>query len=150
MSRQNVEFAEALFAGADLDKDELLAALPAIIEQNCDPEIEWSEDPGRADGAVRRGHAGVRESFERWLDGFDRYRFEAERFIDCGENVLIVGREVGRGAASGAEVSSSINAVLTFRGGKLLRYSEFYDLAEAWQAAGIPEGPEPDAVPGPA
>ena len=62
MSQENVEFAKALFAaGADMDKQALLTALPELLAQTCDPEIEWYEDPQRADGRVYRGHSGVRE-----------------------------------------------------------------------------------------
>jgi hypothetical protein len=57
----------------------MLAALPTLIEQACDPDIEWVEDPQRADGRIYRGHAGVRESWERWLEDFDAYGFEVER-----------------------------------------------------------------------
>ena len=56
MSRENVEFVEGLLAGTmSMDKRDLLAALPELIEQTCDPDIEWVEDPQRADGAVHRG-----------------------------------------------------------------------------------------------
>jgi uncharacterized protein len=140
MSRANVEFVEALFAGAaGADKEALLAALPELISRGCDPEIEWVEDPQRADSRIYRGHAGVRESFEQWLAGFDDYSMDADEFIDCGDRVLVAAREQGRGAASGAPVSSRIYAVLTIRDGKLLRYQEFYDESAARLAAGLPE-----------
>jgi hypothetical protein len=69
MSQENVEFLRNLFAGAEaLDKEAMLAALPDLIAATCDPEIEWVEDPQRADGRVYRGHDGVRESWKRWLE----------------------------------------------------------------------------------
>jgi ketosteroid isomerase-like protein len=138
MSQENVEFAKGLFAAAsDMDKEALLSALPELIAQACDPEIEWYEDPQRADAHVYRGRDGVRESFERWLDQWDEYGAEAERFIDCGDDVLVVAREHGRGARSGATVSGRIFIVVTFRDGKVLRYREFYDEAAALEAAGL-------------
>ena len=138
MSQENVEFVKGfLTAGADADKEALLAALPEVIAQMCDPEIEWIEDPQRADARVYRGHDGVRESFERWLDQWDEYGMEPERFVDCGDDVFVVAREHGRGATSGATVSARIYLVFTFRKGKVLRYQEFYDEAEALEAAGL-------------
>jgi ketosteroid isomerase-like protein len=138
MTQENVEFVKGLFAAAsEMDKEALLAALPELIAQTCDPEIEWHEDPQRADGRVYRGHDGVRTSFERWLDGWDEYGTEAERFIDCGDSVLAVAREHGRGSRSGATVSARIFIVVTFRNGKVLRYREFYDEAAAFEAAGL-------------
>lgn len=139
MSQENVDLVTGIYgASAAMDKDELLAALPELIAQ-MDPEIEWVEDPQRADGRTYRGHAGVRKSFEQWLEGFDEYGFEVERIVDCGDDVLVVGREQGRGAASGATVSSEIFQLLTIRDGKLLRYREFYDEDAALEAAGLAE-----------
>jgi ketosteroid isomerase-like protein len=138
MSQENVELVKGLFAaGSDMDKEAFLSVLPELIAQTCDPEIEWHEDPLRADARVYRGHDGVRKSFERWLDQWDEYGSEAERFIDCGDDVLAVAREHGRGARSGATVSGRIFIVVTFRNGKLLRYREFYDEAAALEAVGL-------------
>jgi ketosteroid isomerase-like protein len=140
MSQENVEFVKGLFAaGSDMDKEALLAALPELIAQTCDPEIEWYEDPQRADARVYRGHGGVLESFERWLDQWNEYGTEAERFVDYGDDVLAVAREHGRGERSGATVSARIFIVVTFRDGKILRYREFYDEAAALAAVGLSE-----------
>ena len=138
MSRENVEFVEGLLAIAEhMDKQAMLEALPELIAQVCDPDIEWVEDPQRADGQVYRGHEGVRQSWERWLEHWEEYGGEAERFVDCGEDVLVVAREQGRGASSGASVSSRIFAVFTIRAGKIARYQEFYDERTAHEAVGL-------------
>ncbi len=135
MSQENVEFLTTLFAGVDnMEKDALLAMLPVMIGEICDPEIEWVEDPKRADGRIYRGHAGVRESWERWLEDFDTYEVEPESIIDHGDHVLVTAVEHGRGSASGAEVSSRIYTVVSFRDGKILRYQEFYDEQDALAA----------------
>ena len=140
MSQENVDFLAGLFAGAEsVDKETMLAALPDVIGQMCDPEIEWVEDPQRADGRVYRGHEGVRESWERWLENFDEYGFEIERIGDHGDRVLVVAVEHGRGSASAAEVSAHIYLVFTFRAGKVLRYQEFYDEGQALEAVGLSE-----------
>src|SRR5215208_7506566 len=138
MSQENVELLEALFTGAtDMDKHALLDALPDLIAHTCDPEIEWVEDSRRADMRVYRGHEGVRESWERWLENFDEYGFEIERISDHGDRVLVVAVEHGRGSASAAEVSAHIYLVFTFRAGKVLRYQEFYDEEQALEAVGL-------------
>ena len=149
MSQENLESVKAFFAaaGGGMEKQALLAALPELIAQACDPEIEWYEDPQRADARVYRGHSGVRESFERWHDQWDEYGTEAERLVDCGDDVLVVAREHGRGSISGATVSARIFIVITFRNGKVLRYREFYDEAAALEAVGLSEQdaqPTPD------
>ena len=138
MSQENVEFLEDLFAGAnDMDKQALLDALPDLIPEMCDPDIEWVEDPRRADRRTYRGHEGVRESFERWLENFEEWDFEVERMVDCGDRVLVVTREEGRGSLSGASISQRNYMVFTFRDGKVARYEEFYEERDALEAAGL-------------
>src|SRR5215208_3956635 len=101
VSQQNVELLEGLFAGArSLDKDAVLALLPQMISELCDPEIEWIEDPNRADARVFRGHEGVRASWERWLENFEEYGAEVETLEDHGDRVFMVAVERGRGSAS--------------------------------------------------
>src|SRR5437660_6122321 len=138
MSQENVEFVEGLLAGAgSMDKQALLAALPELIPQMCAPDIEWVEDPGRADGTIYRGHEGVRQSWERWLEQWDEWGGELERLIDCGDDVLAIVRERGRGATSGASVSTRNYLVFTIHEGKIARYQEFYDELAALRAVGV-------------
>jgi uncharacterized protein len=138
MSQENVDFVRGLYSAAEsMDKGELLAALPELIAQTCDPEIEWIEDPSRADSGTFRGHEGVLESYERWLEGFDQYEFTLEDVVDCGDDVFVAARERGTGAASGATADSAIYQVITMRDGKVLRYREFYDEAAAREVAGL-------------
>jgi ketosteroid isomerase-like protein len=140
MSQENVEFLKGLFAGAaEMDKQALLDALPELIAQTCDPEIEWVEDPRRADRRVYRGHEGVRESWERWLENFDEWGGEVERMVDCGDKVLVVAREEGRGSLSGANISQQNYLVFTFHEGKIARYEEFYEERDALETAGLRE-----------
>jgi ketosteroid isomerase-like protein len=138
MAQENVDFVKGLYEGVEaMDKEQLLEALPELIPETCDPEIEWIEDPKRADSRTYRGHDGVIESWKRWLDGFDQYGAVLEEVVDCGDRVLVSSRESGRGAISGATVDATNHQVLTFRDGKLLRYQEFYDEADARRAAGL-------------
>jgi ketosteroid isomerase-like protein len=140
VSDENVQFVKDLYAGAEgMDKEELLAVLPAMIEQICDPDIEWAEDPQRADSQIHRGHAGVLRSFEQWLEGFDEYGFSAERIVGNGEIVYVEAREQARGSASGASISAQMFQVLTVRNQKVVRFQEFYDEAAALKAAGMSE-----------
>jgi ketosteroid isomerase-like protein len=140
MSQQNVELVKGIFAAGTIeDKQALLAALPELIAQSCDPDIEWVEDPQRADSRVYHGHEGVQESFERWLEQWDQYGSEPERFIDCGDDVLVITHERGRGRVSGASVSTRNYLVLTIRAGKLARYQEFFDEQAALIAVGLAE-----------
>jgi ketosteroid isomerase-like protein len=140
MSRANVELVKGIYAAsAGGDTRQIIDALPELIQQICDPEIEWVEDPKRADGRTYRGHEGVLESFKQWFEQFDEYEFELEQVVDCGDRVLVTAREQGRGATSRAPVSARLYQVLTFRDGKVLRYQEFYDEQAALEAAELRE-----------
>jgi ketosteroid isomerase-like protein len=107
MPSANVDLVRGLFDAAErMDKQALVDALPSVIAAVCDPDIEWIE-PGRVDARTYRGHAGVLESWVRWLDQWEEYRLVAERFVDCGDEVLVAFSERGRGALSGAEVAAT-------------------------------------------
>jgi len=139
MSAESVALVKGLLeAGEGFDpgqKEEFLAALPGIIEQVFDPEIEWVEAPERIDSMTRHGHAGVLESFGNWLDQWEEYSVEVREVEDHGDRILASGREIGRGIGSGAGVDSDIHFVFTFRDGKIVRYEEFYDEDAARGAA---------------
>ena len=135
MSQENVEVV-ARFYGLATTKAEILAALPWTMDL-CDPEIEWTVPE---DGTTYRGREGVRQRLTEWLASFDDYRYEVQRIIDCGGNeVLVEATEVGRGAASGAEVRSTNYELLTIRNGMIVRIREFYDTGDAFEAAGLRE-----------
>ena len=82
----------------------------------------------------------MREALEEWLESFDEYTYEVQRIVDCGgDDVLVVGVEVGKGAMSGAEVRSVSYELLTFREGMIVRFREFHDESDALEAAGLSE-----------
>lgn len=133
MSRENVELVARFYEPAT-SKAELLSAMPRTMGF-CHPQVEWTS---REDGLTYRGREGVREALERWLESFEEYRYEVERIIDCGGNdVLVVGLEVGKGAMSGADVRSVNHELLTVRDGMIVRFREFYDEGRSLGAAGL-------------
>jgi ketosteroid isomerase-like protein len=135
MSQANVELTTR-FYGLATTKAEILAALPWTMDL-CHPEIEWTVPE---DGTTYRGREGVSQRLKGWLESFDDYRYEVQRIIDCGgDEVLVEATEVGRGAASGAEVRTTNYELLTVRDGMIVRIREFYDESAALEAAGLPE-----------
>jgi len=135
MSQENVEIAGRWYEVA-ISKTELLAAMPRTMSF-CHPDVEWSAPE---DGTTYRGRDGVRQRLEEWLESFDEYRYEVQRIIDCGgDEVLVEATEVGRGATSGAEVCSTNYELLTIRDGMIVRIREYYDEANALEAAGLAE-----------
>jgi ketosteroid isomerase-like protein len=138
MARENVELIRGLYGiGEAMSLDELLAALPELIQRLADPEIEWVEAPNRIDRRTYRGHEGVRRAIQHWLEDFEEYRYELREIIDCGDDVLVIAHEEGRGAASGAAVTAESYQLFTVRDGKIRRFRGFSDRRSAFEAAGL-------------
>ena len=133
VSRENVEIVARFYEPAQ-SKSDLLRRLPRTMAL-CHPDVEWT---AREDGVTYRGREGVKEELERFLESFEDYRYEIQQIVDCGgDDVLVVGLEVARGAASGAEVRSVNYELLTIKDGLILRFREFYEEREAREAAGL-------------
>ena len=140
MSQANVELIRRMYRlGEAMDLDDLLAALPELIPEFADPEIEWIESPNRVDRRTYRGHQGAREAMEHWLEQFDEYSYEPRQILDCGDDVLVIAREEGRGGTSGATVTGESYQLFTVRDGKVVRFRGFSDRASALKAAGVRE-----------
>ena len=135
MSQENVEIVRRWYEVAT-SKADLLATMSRTMAF-CHPDVEWSAPE---DGTTYRGREGVRQRLEEWLNSFDDYRYEIDRIIDCGDDeVLVKASEVGRGAASGAEVRQTNYELLTIRDGLIVRIREYYDEGKALEAAGLRE-----------
>ena len=144
MSEENIAIVRAIFqTDATAGKEQILKALPEVIPALFHADAEWVEAPERVDAKTYSGHEGIRHSFERWLEQWDEYRFEALHFEDHGEDVLVISRESGRGYGSGASTDAMVYSVLTLRDGKICRYREFYDEATARAAfkRSVPQRP---------
>ena len=106
MSQENVEIAARWYEVA-LSKTDLVAAMSRTMAF-CHPNVEWSAPE---DGTTYRGREGVRQRLEEWLESFADYRYEIQRIIDCGgDEVLVEGTEVGRGATSAPSALDQLRA----------------------------------------
>jgi ketosteroid isomerase-like protein len=132
VSEENVAIVRAILeTDAATSKEEILKALPELIPVLFHEDAEWVEAPDRVDAKTYRGHDGIRESFERWLDQWEDYSIEPLKFEDHDDGVFVVVRESGRGYGSGASTEATVYSVFTFRDGKIDQYHEFYDEAAA-------------------
>ena len=104
-----------------------------------DPEIVLDNSNAAFDGAVYRGHDGVREWLS-WVRGmWKRQEFKPQEFIPVGEDQVIVpvllvsvGRDDVETVAHGA-------AVTTVREEKVTQLKTFQSRAEALEAVGLSE-----------
>ena len=128
MSEENVEGVRRAFdayMGGDID--EALASL--------DPEIVFK--PAH-EGPVQ-GRDAVRASLERWQAPWEGHELIFEEAIDAGDYVVQPILFRGRERGSGIEVESRFFEVFTIQDGRAVRWEEFSDRSEAFEAAGLSE-----------
>lgn len=91
----------------------------------------------RPDGRVYRGRREALEAMRAWVQRWEDYRYEAERFFDAGDRVVVFFRELGRGRESGVAVELVGATVWTIHDGKVIRTRTYSDRREALNAVGI-------------
>lgn len=135
MSQENVDaFGRVLEAYNRRDLDALLELF--------DPSVEIQPLTlamfGR-EGAVYRGHEGIREFVQEVDEVMSQLRVEQLEIRDLGERIVANGRLHARGRASGAEVESPVGWLVEFREGRVIRMTDYPDPREALEAAGVSE-----------
>lgn len=134
MSQENVETLrhgyEALSRG-DLD----------AFLQMCDPDIECQLPEGGINTGTLRGPQAVRGFLQSYIDAFEAFRMEAERFSEVDDRVVVLLRVLGRGRGSGVEVDTRPVHVWTMRNGKAVRVESLPEdeHGAALKAAGLSE-----------
>ncbi len=109
----------------------------ASMTDLVDPKFEWVQatdavEPGTLKGdEARAGAAKIREIFPE-------FRIEPERYVEVGDEVLVVYRIRAR-SASGVETELGGGSVWTVRNGKLARLRDFNEAQEAFDALGLKE-----------
>jgi ketosteroid isomerase-like protein len=140
MSEKNVEITRQSYAAfnAAWSGPNPRAAIRAWLERFVDPGVEW-ELESAAPGARRIYHGidGVMEFFDQLLEVFEHGRQVPERFIDCGDQLVVFVRTEARARTTGLELNDERAHLLTLRDGKGVRVQQFRDRAEALEAAGL-------------
>jgi ketosteroid isomerase-like protein len=85
-----------------------------------------------------RGREAVKSYYAELYGTFD-WRLEPEEFIDAGDAVLVVVRQIARGKGSGAEVSNRLVHVWGFARGKVTYLDVYRTKEEAMRAVGSGE-----------
>lgn len=132
MSEQNVEIVRRIYSAWESGGDPRDSGLLA-------EDIEWMNPDEAVDPGTRRGVAAFGAAAAAVSDAFDDARIQFERFIDAGDEVVVVGTLHGTGRGSGIEVERRQGYVWTIRDGLAVRFRWFNDPAKALAAAGIDE-----------
>jgi ketosteroid isomerase-like protein len=134
MSQENVEIVRRAYEAFNASD---LGTVLAIL----DPDIEWNASDVFFDQPrTYRDRQTWLEQFPPELaEIFRDYRAIPERLIDAGDHVLAVAQVGGRGRRSGADVMARVAHVLTFRDGRIVRFIEFKNVGDAFEAVGLSE-----------
>jgi uncharacterized protein len=113
----------------------------AVAAELYHPDIEYERvgsDVPDFTGSWR-GLAEMRQAVRQYLSAWEDYRYEAESLRDLGDRVLVRERHRGRGKRSGVAVDHRVGALFTLQEGRVVRFVQFWDFAEALEAAGLME-----------
>jgi uncharacterized protein len=130
MSAENVEIVREIFRAWEKGGSPLDSGLLA-------DDIEWVNAKEAIEPGTRKGVEAFGEAAAGVASTFEDTRIEFERFIDAGDQVVVVGVLLGTGRGSGIEVGRRQGYLWTIRDGKAVRFQWFNDAAEALAAAGI-------------
>jgi ketosteroid isomerase-like protein len=118
------------------DFELMLLRYTADIDVNFDPEFA-----ALGQGGTFRGHGGMLEMLEAFMEAWKWWETVPEIVIDLGDRVLVLGRIRLSGNASGMELESEVGQLLTLRGGLIAHEQEFLAWDQGLRAAGL----DPDA-----
>lgn len=88
-------------------------------------------------GGPLRGDEELRAVTRDWFSTWDRVWFEAERFIDAGDRVLVFASQCQQ--LGDSEMRARVAHVWTLRDAKAVRWQSYNDRGEAMTAAGLGE-----------
>jgi ketosteroid isomerase-like protein len=86
-----------------------------------------------------RGHDGIRRYFDSFQEAMYEIRFQAERFWDAGESVVVALRLTARGRRTNIPVEQRTAGVWTIRDGRVLRIQAYSSASQALEAVGLRE-----------
>ena len=139
MSEENVEVVRRAFSEFQAG---LAGGNPAapFDSGTAAPDAEWVlpvDAPGMR--PVYRGREGFMEFMRTWTEDFD-WTIALEQVIDAGDGrVVVQTHQRATGKGSGVPVELHMGAVWTVESGQVTRMENFFDPAEALEAAGLSE-----------
>jgi ketosteroid isomerase-like protein len=146
MSREDVELVRRVYDvdgpfWLPLSPDEERALLDRLFGGDLyDEQLEVLMPPDYPEGAqVYVGRAGMTRLIAMLRDSWTAWRFEAERFIDAGDCVVVLIKVVAEGEHSGLGAAQETAHVWKLRGGRLASIQIYRDRAQALEALGLSE-----------
>jgi ketosteroid isomerase-like protein len=83
------------------------------------------------------GRDGIEHLYAMLSESWEDFQTVPQEYRDLGDRVLVLGRNRGRGKASGVAIDGPSGALFEFRDGKISRIRLFLDHNDAQRAAGL-------------
>jgi ketosteroid isomerase-like protein len=114
--------------------------LEGLVSETVAPEVEYCTSREDPDADIHRGQEAYRRYIEQWVESFEGLRADVEEYVDVGDGRVFTWiRWTGRGRTSGADADWYLAIIYTIRDGRIVRGEEYFDRAEALEAAGLSE-----------
>jgi ketosteroid isomerase-like protein len=143
VSRENVELVRRLYADGGpfalpMGPEGERALLDHLFDEYYDEQLQVLMPSDYPEGAqVYVGRRGMSELIGTLRDSWTKWRFEAERFIDAGERVMVLIRVVAEGGSSGIATERETAHLWTLRAGRLTSIQIYRDRAQALEAVDL-------------
>jgi ketosteroid isomerase-like protein len=140
MSRENVELVQRSYRLLEELREARPYALERAFRECFDERLEVRIPDAYPEGAqVFRGREGLKRWVASTKEVWDEWRFERERFIDAGDQVVALVRVVARGGSSGVSLVRETAHLWTLRDLRVTRCEVYLDRSEALEAVGLRE-----------
>lgn len=110
-----------------------------LAPQLLTDDVEWVNPPDAVEPGSRRGAEGFNDAIASIFEGWDESRFEPERVIENGDDLVALDELRVRGRAVDFEIRQEHGQFWTFRDGRVARMACFNSHREALEAAGLTE-----------
>jgi ketosteroid isomerase-like protein len=100
-------------------------------------DVEWVNPSEAVEPGSRCGPDGFNEAIASIYEGWDESRFEPERVVENGDDVVALGQLRARGRSVDFEVCQEHGQLWTFRAGRVARMRWFNSHRETLEAAGL-------------
>jgi ketosteroid isomerase-like protein len=139
MSREDVEVVGRFYTRYRGDYDAFRRDPDGLFSM-LHPDIEWHPLTGAlVEGVPYRGHEGIRQYFDDLAESWEASWVAADRLLDAGDCVVVIGRIHSCGKGSGVEMEIPAAWVWKVREGRVTYMRVYLDRSEAFEAAGLRE-----------
>ncbi len=106
---------------------------PSVLFGAMSPDIQWYEAEGNplADRNPYAGAQAIGEGvFGRLLAAIDNFTVVPDRYVDGGDDVIVLGRYGGTMKHSGSTLDAEFCHVYQFKGGQIVTMHQYTDTEE--------------------